>query len=65
MKSEINVETSSGISVNSIQLTPNKSSAFMKCTITTVGDVHFALRRNDKNSNVRIYRSSDQHMESD
>lgn len=52
MKSEINVETSSGISVNSIQLTPNKSSAFMKCTITTVDDVHFTLRRNDQNSNT-------------
>lgn len=51
-----------GLLINSIQLNPNNSSAFVK--FTTVDDVEFAIKRNDKKSNMRIYRSSDQHMKS-
>lgn len=44
-------------------MVPQKSSAFVK--FKTLDDVELAIKRNDKTSDMKIYRSSDEHMNSD
>lgn len=51
-----------GLLIDAIRMVPTTTSAFIK--FSTVGDVELALRKADKDSSMRIYRSTEQQMQS-
>lgn len=51
-----------GLLIDAIQMVPNTTTAFVK--FSTVGDVELALKKTNKDSGLRIYRSTERQMQS-